>query len=40
MLGLATGLPSAQINRTLDGIEALSEGETENPLAPLTGVKR
>jgi hypothetical protein len=40
MLGLATGLPSAQINRTLDGIEALAEGETENPLAPLTGVKR
>jgi hypothetical protein len=40
MLGLATGLPSAQINRTLDGIEALAEGETENPFAPLTGVKR
>ncbi len=40
MLGLATGLPSAQINRTLDGIEALAEGEVENPLAPLTGVKR
>jgi len=40
MLGLSTGTPSAQINRTLDGIEALAEGEVENPLAPLTGVKR
>jgi hypothetical protein len=42
-LGAFTGLPSAQINRTIDGIEALVEGEVEGPsavLAPLTGVQR
>jgi len=42
-LGVFTGLPSAQINRTIDGIEALVEGEVEGPtavLAPLTGVQR
>ena len=42
-LGAFTGLPSAQINRTIDGIEALIEGEVEGPtaiLAPLTGVQR
>ena len=31
LLGDATGLPSAQANRTINGIEALVEGETENP---------
>jgi hypothetical protein len=40
LLGTTVGIPSAQINDTINGIEALSEGETENPLAPLTGVKR
>lgn len=40
MIGAFTGLPSAQVNRTLDGIEALYEGETENVLAPLTGAKK
>jgi hypothetical protein len=42
-LGAFTGLPSAQINRTIDGIEALVEGEVTGPtavLAPLTGVQR
>jgi hypothetical protein len=43
LLGTTVGIPSAQINSTIDGIEALSEGEVEGPsavLAPLTGVKR
>lgn len=40
MLGIGLGLPSAQINRTIDGVEALAEGETENPFAVLTGVQR
>jgi len=40
MIGAFTGLPSAQINRTIDGLEALYEGETENVLAPLTGAKK
>jgi hypothetical protein len=42
-LGAFTGLPSAQVNRTIDGIEALVEGEVTGPtavLAPLTGVQR
>jgi len=40
MIGAFTGLPSAQVNRTLDGLEALYEGETKNVLAPLTGAKK
>jgi hypothetical protein len=42
-LGAFTGLPSAQINRTIDGIEAIMEGEVEGVgavVAPLTGVRR
>jgi hypothetical protein len=42
-LGAFTGLPSAQINRTIDGIEAVVEGEVEGVgavVAPLTGVQR
>jgi len=42
-LGAFTGLPSAQINRTIDGIEAVVEGEVEGigaVAAPLTGVQR
>jgi len=42
-LGAFTGLPSAQVNRTIDGIEALVEGEVTGPtaiVAPLTGVQR
>ncbi|MBV5337878.1 MAG: hypothetical protein J0653_08150 [Deltaproteobacteria bacterium] len=31
------GLPSAQINRTITGVKALSEGETSNPLAIVFG---
>jgi hypothetical protein len=37
LLGDLSGAPSAQINRTIDGIDALIEGKTSNPLAPLTG---
>jgi hypothetical protein len=40
LLGVGLGLPSAQINRTIDGLEALSEGETENPLSALMGIQR
>lgn len=39
ILGDATGIPSLQINRTLDGIEAMVDGGTVNPMAPLVGVK-
>jgi hypothetical protein len=42
-LGAFTGLPAAQINRTIDGIEAVVEGEVEGVgavVAPLTGVQR
>ena len=31
------GLPSAQINRTIKGINALEEGKTDNPLALIFG---
>jgi hypothetical protein len=30
--GIATHLPSAQINRTIDGVVAISEGRTQNPV--------
>jgi hypothetical protein len=42
-LGAFTGLPSAQVNRTIDGIESVIEGEVEGVgavVAPLTGVQR
>ncbi len=42
-LGAFTGLPSAQINRTIDGVEAILEGEVAGVgavVAPLTGVKK
>jgi hypothetical protein len=42
-LGAFTGLPSAQINRTIDGIEAIIEDEVEGVgavVAPLTGVRK
>lgn len=37
--GIALHLPSAQINRTIDGIIALDEGETENPAAVIGGAR-
>ena len=40
LLGDLTGLPSAQINRTINGAEALSEGQTANPAALVLGVQK
>lgn len=37
--GIALHLPSAQVNRTIDGIIALDEGETENPAAVIGGAR-
>jgi hypothetical protein len=35
--GVLLALPSAQVNRTIDGIVALQEGKTDNPAALLFG---
>jgi len=40
VLGWGTGLPTTQMNRTIDGITALYEGETTSPLAPVFGVRK
>jgi hypothetical protein len=43
LLGTTAGIPSAQINDTINGIEAVMEGEVEGAeavLAPVTGVRR
>jgi hypothetical protein len=40
LVGDLTGAPSVAINRTLRGAEALIEGETDNPLALVTGFRR
>lgn len=40
VLGITAHLPSAQINRTIDGVIAISEDQTENPMALLMGFKR
>lgn len=40
LLGDFTGLPAAQINRTITGTQALAEGETENPAAVLFGYQK
>lgn len=40
LTGDLTGLPSAQINRTINGIEALQSGETENPAAVVLGYQK
>lgn len=37
LLGDFTGLPSAQINRTISGAKALAEGKTDNPAAVAFG---
>ena len=39
VLGGLTGIPSAQINKTLTGAEALAEGKTNNPMAIGFGFK-
>lgn len=38
--GVLLHLPSGQVNKTLDGMSALSEGKTDNPAALLFGVER
>jgi hypothetical protein len=40
LVGDLTGLPSAQINRTINGIEALEAGDTDNPAAVLFGYQK
>lgn len=40
LLGDFTGLPAAQINRSITGTQALVEGETENPAAVLFGYQK
>ena len=44
LLGSTAGLPSVQINRTWDGIQAIAEGEIDNPVdairAILFGIER
>lgn len=40
LLGDLTGLPAAQINRTITGIKALEEGQTDNPAAVVLGYQR
>lgn len=39
-IGALTGLPAAQINRTIAGAEALAEDKTDNPAALLLGVQK
>lgn len=39
-IGSATGLPAAQINRSITGVKALAEGETTNPAAIGFGFKK
>lgn len=40
LLGDVTGLPSAQINKTISGAQALDEGDTDNPAALVLGYER
>ena len=37
LAGSAAGIPSAQINRSIKGANALAEGDTDNPAALLFG---
>ncbi|MFA6051574.1 MAG: hypothetical protein WC762_03190 [Methylobacter sp.] len=39
VIGDLSGLPSAQVNRTITGAEALNEGKTENPAALVFGFR-
>jgi hypothetical protein len=40
IIGDFTGLPSAQINRTWNGIEAIVDDKTHNPLAVVLGYNK
>ena len=39
MAGDLTGIPSAQLNRTITGAKAIDEGKTSNPAAIVFGYK-
>ncbi|MCM1512870.1 MAG: hypothetical protein NC112_07155, partial [Oxalobacter formigenes] len=40
LIGDTTGLPAAQINRSITGFNAVADGETVNPLAPVFGYRK
>lgn len=40
LIGDFTGLPAAQVNRTITGVKALADGDTNNPAAVLFGFQR
>jgi hypothetical protein len=40
VVGLGLHLPSTQVNRTLDGLTAMMDGKTSNPVALATGGPR
>lgn len=40
LIGDFTGLPAAQVNRTITGVKALADGDTKNPAAVLFGFQR
>ncbi|MNW21442.1 hypothetical protein D3C71_2223730 [compost metagenome] len=40
LAGDVFGLPSAQINRTITGAKALSDGDTSNPAALVFGFQK
>lgn len=40
LIGDFTGLPAAQVNRTITGVKALADGDTPNPAAVLFGFQR
>jgi hypothetical protein len=40
LIGGLTGLPAAQINRSITGINAYLDGETDNPAAVLFGYQQ
>lgn len=40
IVGDLFALPAAQINRSVTGVQAMSEGETENPAALVFGFQR
>lgn len=40
VVGDLSGLPAAQVNRTISGAQALSDGETNNPAALIFGFQR
>jgi len=39
-IGIRTGIPAVQINRTIDGLDAIISGDTNNPAAVLFGTRK